>query len=210
MKVQSTSNGGNCISEPLAGRDRRPCSWRSSCRNFNPRAPCGARHNRMIMRTKRLNFNPRAPCGARPAAIRRYEPAGIISTHAPHAGRDRASHGYANIQDPFQPTRPMRGATRHSRRLSSLIGISTHAPHAGRDAEPTGHPIFSTHFNPRAPCGARPSRRRLRPIPIPYFNPRAPCGARLISHFAHLFLFNFNPRAPCGARLGLSAPRILE
>ena len=78
------------------------------------------------------------------------------------------------------------------------------------------------HFNPRAPCGARPAG-----VPGAWggqdFNPRAPCGARpphglipsisiQISIHAPLAgrderltpllqrLVDFNPRAPCGAR----------
>ena len=57
---------------------------------------------------------------------------------------------------PFQSTRPVRGATR-----SGLCG---------------DRPQW--HFNPRAPCGARPTRAVRFCIPC-YFNPRAPCGARL-------------------------------
>ena len=78
---------------PLAGRDmqhtdlinkdkdfnpRAPCGARrkeiakgslSSC-HFNPRAPCGARRLwvRLKIRINR-NFNPRAPCGARPVDL---------------------------------------------------------------------------------------------------------------------------------------------
>ena len=35
-------------------------------KDFNPRAPCGARHNRTVVRRVPEYFNPRAPCGARP------------------------------------------------------------------------------------------------------------------------------------------------
>ena len=78
------------------------------------------------------------------------------------------------------------------------------------------------HFNPRAPCGARPSHRQILPNPGD-FNPRAPCGARRdsghrgVEHIdisIHAPLAgrdspptpprgtrtHFNPRAPCGAR----------
>ena len=57
-----------------------------------------------------------------------------------------------------------------------------------------------SHFNPRAPCGARPvslpARRRHA-----NFNPRAPCGARQCRHPLRSGHRYFNPRAPCGARL---------
>ena len=100
--------------------------------------------------------------------------------------------------------------------------ISTHAPLAGRDFRRSAPVGASRHFNPRAPCGARPSCTQ-RPAPPPGFQPtrplrgatptgRAATGAvrfqptrplrgatkvrgRLIWPSIH-----FNPRAPCGAR----------
>ena len=46
------------------------------------------------------------------------------------------------------------------------------------------------HFNPRAPCGARPPDRRNPPAAPRNFNPRAPCGARLA--------FRYCSDHPCG------------
>ena len=46
-------------------------------RHFNPRAPCGARHNRTVVRRVPEYFNPRAPCGARPC---------LLDTCAQHSG----------------------------------------------------------------------------------------------------------------------------
>ena len=86
--------------------------------------------------------------------------------------------GYGN-ENPgaFQPTRPLRGAT-------SMSVTSS---------------LFS-HFNPRAPCGARRAQPSCRNSPAPYFNPRAPCGARPRSRPLDCRRCHFNPRAPCGAR----------
>ena len=58
-----------------------------------------------------------------------------ISTHAPLAGRDGRARWYTIPKSVFQPTRPLRGATR-----STTSG--------------SAHPSY---FNPRAPCGARRS-----------------------------------------------------
>ena len=56
-----------------------------------------------------------------------------ISIHAPHAGRDRLLTA-----------------------KTKSAAISIHAPHAGRDGTSAiGLPSYG-HFNPRAPCGARP------------------------------------------------------
>ena len=100
----------------------------------------------------------------------------------------------------FQSTRPLRGAT-------ELDDNSHNTPE---------------HFNPRAPCGARPQEVFIEVEGI-NFNPRAPCGARL-PHCPGAFELHqfqstrplrgatlcfarkdggqchFNPRAPCGAR----------
>ena len=68
-----------------------------------------------------------------------------------------------------------------------------------------GHSGSRCYFNPRAPCGARPSYPR-RPRRAYNFNPRAPCGARPASVKASSQISNyFNPRAPCGARPGVTA-----
>ena len=59
------------IHAPLAGRDRAEKSAARGNRDFNPRAPCGARLRPLpIPSAAMTNFNPRAPCGARPIFAR--------------------------------------------------------------------------------------------------------------------------------------------
>ena len=100
------------IHAPRAGRDPGQGGAARHPRDFNPRAPCGARHakrpsacqrSRISIHAPRAgrdrrrcwmywpwtDFNPRAPCGARPP----------LSTSAMHTHL-------------FQSTRPVRGATR--------------------------------------------------------------------------------------------------
>ena len=99
------------IHAPRVGRDASTLTPVSTCRNFNPRAPCGARLSashqsdavgqfqstrpvwgataaRRLSRSSQRYFNPRAPCGARRELIR-------------HCGRLIL----------FQSTRPVWGAT---------------------------------------------------------------------------------------------------
>ena len=71
----------------------------------------GATGIRLYYQSVRHNFNPRAPCGARRDANGIKYLHGVISIHAPHAGRDVYQSGCL-----------MRG-----------YAISIHAPHAGRD-----------------------------------------------------------------------------
>ena len=139
--------------------------------------------------------------------------------------------GYGN-ENPgaFQPTRPLRGATRRAVGLDVVVPISTHAPLAGRDAldgRVALHEGISTH----APLAGRDRTESGSPAAERNFNPRAPCGARLFNRGVDLVFLkisthaplagrdpvtdgageptkNFNPRAPCGARLYISQVRI--
>ena len=102
-------------------------------RNFNPRAPYGARLLVVGRFKQPTNFNPRAPYGARLCKLHGTALQVVISIHAPHTGRDRT----------------------HRKAHTAGVQISIHAPHTGRDSP--GQVVISIpdHFNPRAPYGAR-------------------------------------------------------
>ena len=148
----------------------------------------------------------------------------VISIHAPHAGSDTSASSsaipwsYFNPRSPcgerqgffkdaakmmkFQSTLSMRGATSQSGHIGPGAPISIHAPHAGSDPPNADWRHDGTDFNPRSPCGERPSvisppggtegfqstlpmrgatRRLLQPRRRPgNFNPRSPCGERLL------------------------------
>ena len=82
------------------------------------------------------DFNPRAPCGARRRPLSYCFMLSGISTHAPLAGRDVIIAFYFGTQSQFQPTRPLRGATVGRTAMHCVGSISTHAPLAGRDLSP--------------------------------------------------------------------------
>ena len=170
-------------------------------RNFNPRAPCGARlaanlgtiemlyistHAPLAGRDRpecpqgrcrRSYFNPRAPCGARPAAPGAEPPLHHISTHAPLAGRD---------MDDVVVIAPNK--------------ISTHAPLAGRDRPALHARRDLQYFNPRAPCGARPTPPSSGGRSSAFQPTRPLRGATAGNSSPTLRPADFNPRAPCGAR----------
>ena len=98
----------------------------------------------------RFDFNPRAPCGARPVDVN------LVKTIAQ-----------------FQPTRPLRGATGGCQPGKNHSTISTHAPLAGRDEHRVDYLVRQLNFNPRAPCGARPSGPRSHRIMVE-FQPTRP------------------------------------
>ena len=124
------------------------------------------------------HFNPRAPCGAR-----------------------RAAEGEAGQWNLFQSTRPVWGATDFARQITAENVISIHAPRVGRDVS-AGRPSgTSPYFNPRAPCGARPSMPSLSSRAVKFQSTRPVWGATRGRHPSGRCPGHFNPRAPCGARL---------
>ena len=165
------------IHAPLAGRDLGYLGQLPAQRNFNPRAPCGARRQLGSPFRRLRHFNPRAPCGAR-----------------------RLSAKHPVLLSGFQSTRPLRGAT-----VSMLLppldppDFNPRAPCGARPALRTCRSAL-WHFNPRAPCGAR----RSRPTPTlrtPTISIHAPLAGRdCSSSLWRRVTLHFNPRAPCGAR----------
>ena len=80
----------------------------------------------------------------------------LISTHAPRAGSDSTVTRSTYTPCRFQPTLPVRGATKEWGYIASYNGISTHAPRAGSDNAEVVQTNFYGDFNPRSPCGERP------------------------------------------------------
>ena len=140
--VPATSAAAFQSSRPLRGATLGTSSVILSWLNFNPRAPCGARHVRHLTTPHSKHYNPRAPCGARPTApqtmslSRDFNPrapcgarpadcgggraAGGISILAPLAGRDNGLNICAVKTSRFQSSRPLRGATVVSCSISSV------------------------------------------------------------------------------------------
>ena len=97
---------------PLAGRDRNgdPVAWTTK---ISTHAPLAGRDltTRRVGVLFRKDFNPRAPCGARQGLCPCGDGGSGISTHAPLAGRDVLVFITTVTWIKFQPTRPLRGAT---------------------------------------------------------------------------------------------------
>ncbi len=124
------------------------------------------------------NFNPRTPCGVR---------------------RKLTSTTRQTAQ--FQSTHPVRGATSSEPLGSGITRISIHAPRAGCDLKQSITPVEQLNFNPRTPCGVRPSQIGSA-AGVEHFNPRTPCGVRQPPLRCKSDRdYHFNPRTPCGVRL---------
>ena len=140
---------------PLAGRDAFALRGLALMCDFNPRAPCGARPASSWLERRKRIFQPTRPLRGATEAAPGWDVWGNISTHAPLAGRD------------------LQGA-RHQ-----LLGcISTHAPLAGRDPVPMRIASAASSFQPTRPLRGATGSASSRLTAASDFNPRAPCGAR--------------------------------
>ena len=121
--------------------------------NFNPRSPCGERRAlRVMVYLNSENFNPRSPCGERRVKGGRRGSGCAISIHAPRAGSDGRDCGAGQ----------------------ALERISIHAPRAGSDRRHAQRAILRGDFNPRSPCGERPSYLSRRATPSKSFQSTLP------------------------------------
>ena len=75
------------IHAPRAGRDCSDVARCSCQRDFNPRAPCGARRGQGCSSSRRTYFNPRAPCGARQGPVGPSKGAEDFNPRAPCGAR---------------------------------------------------------------------------------------------------------------------------
>ena len=96
----------------------------------------------------------------------------------------------------FQPTLPVRGATLVGLDRGCHHRISTHAPRAGSDGRKSPPGGRRCNFNPRSPCGERLSARFLSASTSCYFNPRSPCGERLDTRMVVTGYYQFQPTLP--------------
>ena len=124
--------------------------------DFNPRAPCGARHYGLVRRYVFHHFNPRAPCGARPPDGSITPVADDISTHAPLAGRDADEILERHVHADFNPRAPCGARPNHTEQEHLQFWISTHAPLAGRDC-PCRKFVGVLHISTHAPLAGRDS-----------------------------------------------------
>ena len=164
---------------PRAGSDLEPEQNTYTGNRFQPTLPVRGATGECIKLDYGYRISTHAPRAGSDSANYRWWNDFTISTHAPRAGSDRRRGAnalrkkYFNPRSPcgerhlhtiiaishnlFQPTLPVRGATRGNRRRFPLLVISTHAPRAGSDIFSCIFPASFTYFNPRSPCGERPA-----------------------------------------------------
>ena len=146
------------IHAPHTGRDSRDRPVRSGGNTFQSTRPIRGATNpsTSLPNNACKNFNPRAPYGARPhISSTSAEQRGFQSTR-PIRGATGECLPAGTALLLFQSTRPIRGATVAANGTISRIRISIHAPHTGRDLILNFPGCYRFRdFNPRAPYGAR-------------------------------------------------------
>ena len=194
--------------------------------------------------TKPGSFNPRTPCGVRLEGRKLATMDNIVSIHAllaecdPPDGCHALCTGSFNPRTPcgvrqswspnrspesrFQSTHSLRSATSLSPSWAPDEPVSIHALLAECDSGKSGVTRPAESFNPRTPCGVRPTSFRTSMLVIPFqsthslrsatmrrflprsqtwrFNPRTPCGVRQCGFRHDDAGSGFNPRTPCGVR----------
>ena len=200
--LQTLCSGGLNISihAPRVGSDNINPPKFYTAKYFNPRSPCGERRPRWSARTPTRRFQSTLPVWGATACIACTFHNRAISIHAPRVGSDAAARekprkaAYFNPRSPcgerrrlaastetpclFQSTLPVWGATSGGYDEKHPANrISIHAPRVGSDKHYRLYAARQCDFNPRSPCGERPSTRPWPPRPG-YFNPRSPCGER--------------------------------
>ena len=120
---------------------------------------------------------------------------GFQSTH-PLRGATSERRRKVDRLKAFQSTHPLRGATKYNKEEKRLLKISIHAPLAGCDNLVNAQKRGDKNFNPRTPCGVRPTVHDSI-IGECNFNPRTPCGVRRIKQFfAFPPIFRFQSTHP--------------
>ena len=184
---------------PVRGTTITTNSLCPSKRDFNPRAPYGARQYNTLVSYMNSLFQSTCPVRGTTRKAYRRRACRVISIHVPRTGHD---------------------VTRRDTDTPSLISI--HVPRTGHDK---GGGVMDNLLQFQSTCPVRGTTRLDLSMfdPVSDFNPRAPYGARLNGKIARLtnWLFqstcpvrgttsrgavshqsqhHFNPRAPYGAR----------
>ena len=122
------------IHAPRVGSDTYACSGCGRLSYFNPRSPCGERHFASLARNSSMLFQSTLPVWGATLIMRYSVSPCTISIHAPRVGSDESDLSW-----------------------HELIDISIHAPRVGSDCALRAITPSIRNFNPRSPCGERPS-----------------------------------------------------
>ena len=124
---------GISIHAPRAGSDPIAILRLNVFHHFNPRSPCGERHDNSGLQPQDQDFNPRSPCGERRCidvtVTRDHE---YFNPRSP-CGERLVSINDSKMEGEISIHAPRAGSDASDAELPRHIVISIHAPRAGRD-----------------------------------------------------------------------------
>ena len=134
----------------------------------------------------------------------------IISIHAPRGGSDGIIRPVFFGPFPFQSTLPVGERLRLADAVREAADFNPRSPCGERPTLCTWTSWSCTNFNPRSPCGERPNLllmlRREHGISIHAPRVGSDCWRRIYPPAAG----HFNPRSPCGERRQMSREQFQE
>ena len=167
---------GISIHAPRAGCDGRTGEIKAVPAKFQSTHPVRGATRIMWMYIRMADFNPRTPCGVRHDLCEADFWILIFQSTHPVRG---ATYGFKGLYDAelFQSTHPVRGATRSACHILHYTDISIHAPRAGCDISNVLNRLvdrlISIHA-PRAGCDHGGGERPAEAV-ISIHAPRAGC-----------------------------------
>ena len=143
------------IHVPRTGHDRTHSGQRHDQRDFNPRAPYGARPE--TREYAAISYEFQSTCPVRGTTVvrgaRRVHIA--ISIHVPRTGHDPVPSAPLCRHGNFNPRAPYGARPLPLWTFWRTFQISIHVPRTGHDAYRLSISLAPSNFNPRAPYGAR-------------------------------------------------------
>ena len=198
-KAQAGSDEEISIHAPRVGRDTGLYLWKSVLRDFNPRAPCGARPSRELSRLLVCRFQSTRPVWGATFFAVILLPFPIISIHAPRVGRDGIPWQEYLLRKSFQSTRPVWGATISRFTTGYIFQFQSTRPVWGATCKQKTCNTLHGFQSTRPVWGATPRSFSVKIwLSISIHAPRV--GRDIRAFILALSFLNFNPRAPCGAR----------
>ena len=132
-------------------------SFRKQYKCFNPRTPCGVRQMGVRLGIRRVLFQSTHSLRSATALDDLDMISMWVSIHALLAECDFWLLLGLNCSTWFQSTHSLRSATRESGEMRTIDIVSIHALLAECDLVTVSAKMTRESFNPRTPCGVRPS-----------------------------------------------------
>ena len=146
---------------------------------FNPRTPCGVRHERAnLLHTKSIFQSTHPLRGATASVVDNLAVTVVFqSTHPLRGATCRSCRGLCDAKN-FNPRTPCGVRPQFLIHIGGFLEISIHAPLAGCDLVHSKHKFGLPGISIHAPLAGCDSPSRGLAGWIVDFNPRTPCGVR--------------------------------